>query len=241
MGVFGTDSFLARPRRKTFLVVFVGKGMVMDTCSGNALFTPPPLNHVRDLPEFAFLMSLDRSKWPHCLLWHGWWPGLNGIRHADPWATSFGELASFHLERCLGAYPVHFAGSWTPPEYWDAADIGLEMPDHPDVWTDGSREDFSSIGGFEVAGAGVYLPASELAFDGLVWSTAEEYGDARLERCRAFMPVPGVMQTVQRAEFWGATLALQAYGPCHLGIDNLNVARTIGRLLDHDSLVKPLP
>ena len=23
-----------------------------------------------------------------------------------PWALSFGELASFHLERCLGAYPV---------------------------------------------------------------------------------------------------------------------------------------
>ena len=36
------------------------------------------------------------------------------------------------------------------------------MSDHPNVWTDGSREDFSSVGGFEVAGAGVYLPASEL-------------------------------------------------------------------------------
>ena len=49
------------------------------------------------------------------------------------------------------------------------------------------------------------------------------------------------MQTVQRAEFWGATNAMQAYWPCHLGIDNLNVARTIGRLLDKDCLVKPLP
>ena len=120
-------------------------------------------------------------------------------------------------------------------------DITLEMPEHPNIWTDGSREDFSSVGGFEVAGAGVYLPASELAFEGSVWGTAEEYGDAQLERCRAFMPVPGVMQTVQRAEFWGAILALQAYWPCHLGIDNLNVAWSIGRLLDHDSLVKPLP
>ena len=78
------------------------------------------------------------------------------------------------------------------------------------------RISFSSIGGFEVAGAGVYLPASELAFDGLIWGTAEEYGDARLERCRAFLPVPGVMQTVQRAEFWGAIVALQAYWPCHV-------------------------
>ena len=96
-------------------------------------------------------------------------------------------------------------------------------------------------GGFEVAGAGVYVPASELAFEGSVWGTAEEYGDARGERCRAFMPVPGVMQTVQRAEFWGAIIAMQAYLPCHVGIDNLIVARTLGRLLDHDSLAKPLP
>ena len=126
-------------------------------------------------------------------------------------------------------------------KHWDATDVSLKMHEHPNVWTDGSREDFSSIGGFEVAGAGENLPASELAFDGSVWCTAEEYGDARLERCRAFMPVPGVMQTVQRAEFWGATIAMQAYWPCHLGVDNLDVARSIGRLLDHDRLVEPLP
>ena len=148
------------------------------------------------------------------MLWHGWLPGLNGINNKDPWATSFGDLASFHLERCLGAYPVDCAGSWTPPESWDAADVALEMPDDPNVWTDGSRAEFSSLGGFEVAGADVYLPASELAFEGLIWRTAEEYGDARLERCRAFLPVPGVIQPVQRAEFWGAIVALQAYWPC---------------------------
>ena len=55
------------------------------------------------------------------------------------------------------------------------------------------------------------------------------------------MHVPGVMQTVQRAEFWGAIVAMQAYWPCHFGIDNLNVARTLGRLFDRDSLVRPLP
>ena len=54
------------------------------------------------------------------------------------------------------------------------------------------------------------------------------------------MPVPGVMQTVQRAEFWGAIVALQAYWPCHLGIDNLNVVRSIGRILDLGCLAKPL-
>ena len=202
--------------------------------------TFPPLQHVRDLPEFAFLMTLDRSRWPRCLLWHGWLPGLSGMAGNRPWASSFGELASFHLENCLGSYPVDFSAAWSPPDYWDADDIALEMPDHPNIWTDGSREDYSSIGGFEVAGAGTYLPASEIAFDHSVWGTVEEYGDARLERCRAFLPVPGVLQSVQRAEFWGAIVALQAYWPCHLGIDNLNVVRSIGSLLEADCLAKPL-
>ena len=199
------------------------------------------LQHVRELSEFAYLMSLDRSKWPRSLLWHGWLPGLSGICDSDPWAASFHDLASAQLERCLGAYPVDCAGSWTPPVYWDADDIALEMSEHPDVWTDGSREDFSSVGGFEVAGAGVYLTASVLAFDHSVWETAEEYGDARLERCRAFLLVPGVMQTVQGADFWCAIIALQACWPCHLGIDNLHVARSIGRLLDSGNFDKPLP
>ena len=53
------------------------------------------------------------------------------------------------------------------------------------------------------------------------------------------MPVPSVLQSVQRAEFWGAILALQAYWPCHLGSENLNVAWTIGRLLDRGNLAKP--
>ena len=55
---------------------------------------------------------------------------------------------------------------------------------------------------------------------------SEECGDARLERCRAVVPVPGPLQTVQRAEFWGTIVALQAYWPGHLGVDNLNVVRS---------------
>ena len=231
MGVFGTD---------TFHVVFVARRMVMFTCFGSVFFTSLPLQHVRDLPEFAYLMSSDRSNWPRCLLWHGWLPGLNGISNKDPWATSFGDLASFHLERCHCAL-LTLLGPGVLLNIGMLLMLLLEMPVHPNVWTDGSREDFSSIGGFEVAVAGVYLPASELAFDGSVWCTAEENGDARLERCRAFMLVSGVVQTVQRAESWSAIIAMQAYWPCHLGIDNLDVARSVGRLLDHDSLIKPLP
>ena len=166
-----------------------------------------------------------------------WLAGLCSGNGRSSWAASSGQLGCFELERCLGAYPVDSSGHWTPPDHRDVDDIAVEMTDYPNIWTDGSRDDCSSIGDFEVAGAGVYLLAAEVA----VWCVAEDYGDARLERCRAFLPVRGVTQTVQRAEFWGAILALQVYWPCHLGIDNLKVARTIGRLLDKDCLVKPLP
>ena len=192
MGVFGTDSFFARQEGRCSLPFLWKKKDGGGTLIFGVYFAP--LQHERKLPEFASLMSLDHSKWPRCLLWHGWLPGLSDAGEGDPWASSFGDLACGELERCLGAYPVDFSGSWTPPEYWDADDIALEMSDHPNIWTDGIREDFSSVGGFEVAGAGVDLPASEVAFDCSVWGTAKAYGDARLERCRAFLPVPGVLQ-----------------------------------------------
>ena len=106
--------FLCKAKKEDVPCLFYGKkdgdGHLFWDC------TFPPIQHVRDLPEFAYLMSLDRSNWPWCFLWHGWLPGLSGIGHRDLWATSFGDLASFHLERCLGAYPVDCAGSWTPPE-----------------------------------------------------------------------------------------------------------------------------
>ena len=130
--------------------------------------------HVKELPEFVSLLSGDRINWPRCLLWHGLLPGLSGVGRRDPWAASFGQLACCELER--NRVSGDNSGFWTPPDHWDADDIALEMTDAPNKWTDGSREDFSLIGGFEVAGAGVYVPAPELAFEGAVWGLAEEYG-----------------------------------------------------------------
>ena len=50
--------------------------------------------------------------------------------------------------------------------------------------------------------------------------------------CRGFCSVPGLYQSVQRAEMWGVILALQSLGAVHLGVDNLGVVRHVGRLLD---------
>ena len=53
-----------------------------------------------------------------------------------------------------------------------------------------------------------------------------------------FLSVPG--QTVQRAELWVATLALQSSDAVHIGVDNLGVVRHVGRLLDDCSFSTPL-
>ena len=91
-------------------------------------------------------MSLDRSYWPRCLLWHGWLPRLSLHGERDPWAASFGQLASRELERCLGAYPRISLDSG-PLDFWVADDLALEMTDDPNIWTDDSREDYP-VGGF---------------------------------------------------------------------------------------------
>ena len=49
--------------------------------------TFPPLLHVRELPEFASLISMD-SRWPRCLLWHGWLSGLSCDDERSSWAAS---------------------------------------------------------------------------------------------------------------------------------------------------------
>ena len=57
-------------------------------------------------------------------------------------------------------------------------------------------------------------------------------GDRANRSCRGYCSVPGPLQTGQRAEFWGAILALQAADSVHLGVGDLSVVRHVGRLPD---------
>ena len=93
-------------------------------------------------------MGLDKSKWPRGLLWHGWLPGLSCSGDRAPWD------ACLQLEGHLGACPVGSSSYCTPPEFWDAGGVALEMSDHPNNWTDGSGEDFSSVGGSRLRALG---------------------------------------------------------------------------------------
>ena len=167
-----------------------------------------------------------------CLVRHGCLSGLSLAGERDPWPPSLSHLADRAVERCLGAYPSDDSAIWTPPDFWDAGDLAQEIEDRPSVWTDGSREDYP-VGGFEVAGAGVYLPEPCGWPSGVLQKNMVMPGwSAAVLLCQFLVHF---RLTVQRAEFWGAILALLACWPCHLGIDNLNVVRSTGRLLDHGS------
>ena len=91
---------LGRARRKMFPASSVAGKMVTVICLWECTF--PPLLHVRELPEFSSLMALDRSKWPRCLLWHGWLPGLSCSRDRGPLGRFFWSAGLSGTRALLG-------------------------------------------------------------------------------------------------------------------------------------------
>ena len=81
-----------------------------------------------------------------------------------------------------------------------------------------------------VAGAGAFVKEVPWVFDGRAWGHAQDL-DIGSDATRIFSMVPGSLQSVQRAEYWGAILAIQAFMPVHVGIDNKNVCNAIGKIL----------
>ena len=75
------------------------------------------------------------------------------------------------------------------------------------TWTDGSA-DSDALVDVTVAGAGVYLPAAELAMTDSTLGVVEEYGMRDLidavHSCRSLAE----LQTAQRAEFWAHHLGV---------------------------------
>ena len=163
--------------------------------------TFPPLVEIRESPEFHDLMREDKAHWPRCLLWHGWFPMISGVHGASPWAADASESACYMVEVALERYSSDLLAGWVPSDEYDEVEAASSMPDHPNVWTDGS----------------------------LVFDRVRPEGP--VHSCKGFCSVPGFLQSVQRAEMWGVILALQSSSAVHLGVDNLGVVRHVGRLL----------
>ena len=128
-----------------------------------------PFVELRNSPEFLPLMGRDRTEWPRCLLWHGSLPGLTSSSIGTPRAVAAGDLASQNLEKASGPYPISNHSTWSP--FWDkeaAQDMVDDLPDHPNIWTDGSREPILHLD-VEIAGAGAFSHSPAIIFDSNRW------------------------------------------------------------------------
>ena len=107
-------------------------------------------------------------------------------------------------------------------------------------WTDGSRVE-DPLSSVSSSGAGFSSGHSSCFWYGRTWGhvDCDDQGNQAVASCRGYCSVPGPLQTVQRAELWGVILALQASCGVHLGVDNLNVVRHVGRMLDDNLGTQP--
>ena len=109
---------------------------------------------------------MDKGHWLRCLLWHGWLPMLSGINGASPWAASAAESASYLVEAALGGYSSGLIAEWGLPGEFDGVETASLLPDHPNVWTDGSLV-LDRVTGVSSSGAEFFLLIS-LSLAGII-------------------------------------------------------------------------
>ena len=57
---------------------------------------------------------------------------------AYPWAASAADSAGYLVESALDGYSSGLCAQWGPSDEYDEVEAASLMPDHPNVWTDGS-------------------------------------------------------------------------------------------------------
>ena len=226
----GTRFLLGQIRNQVLPCRFCGKPDGDGHLFGDCTF--PPLVEFREHPEFHDLMRMNKGHWPRCLLWHGWLPMLSGVNGASPWAAGASESGGYLVETALRCYSSGFIAEWGPPDGYDQVEVASLVPDHPNVWSDGSLV-LDKVTGVSSSGLGFFAHQSANLWDDFRWGHVDRVqSDDGFPSCRGFISVPGPLQSVQRAEMWGVIPALQSSGAVHLGVDNLGVVRHVGRLLD---------
>ena len=144
------------------------------------------------------------------------------------------------LECAIGRYSSDAVTEWQLPVGFDAEGAARRVAAEPDVWTNGSLVE-DKVSGASSAGAGCFTYRGSRLWENWRWGHLDEDvdEDAVAGACRGFCSVPGLLQSVQRAEFWGVILALQANDGVHLGVDNLSVVRHVDHLLDGKTASRP--
>ena len=161
------------------------------------------LVEIRKNPVFHDLMRMDKAHWPRCLLWHGGLLMLSGSNGVSPWALSASESASYLVEAALGGYSSRLVTERSPPDEYDQVAIASLVPDHPNVWSDGSLV-LDQVTDVSSSGAGFFAHQSVAFWDVRSWGQVDLIRpEGNVQSCRGFCSVPGPLQSVQRAvSFW---------------------------------------
>ena len=107
------------------------------------------------------------------------------------------------VEVALGSYSSSVITEWGLPDELDEVEAPSSVPDHPNVWTDGSLV-LNQVTGVSSSGAGFFAHSSEECWNGSRWGHVDRVRlEGQMHSCRGFCSVPGPLQSVQRAEMWG--------------------------------------
>ena len=139
----------------------------------------PSLVQIRENPEFHDLVQRDKSKWPWCLLWHGWLPALAYAAVRSPWAETAEDISH---NRCEAAHGTYSGG---------AASC---LRQFPNIWTDGSLIS-DELTGIASAGAGLFAHVSGSCWFHRAWGHLDLLlvdSDLGVERCSLYSSLPGL-------------------------------------------------
>ena len=141
----------------------------------------------------------------------------------------------------LVGFPCCYGATWPasqdldktkPDELREGREV-VAVPHDLYVWTDGSLVQ-DQVSGASSSGSGFYAHLPSVYWDRRRCGHMDEIrsDDGVVQSCTGLCSVPGPLQSVQGPSSGRVILALQASAPLHLGVDNLDVVRRVGRLLE---------
>ena len=125
---------------------------------------------------------------------------------ASPWAAGATESADYLVDVALGCHSSGWVAQWSPPDEFDEAEAASLIPDHPNVWTDGSLV-LDQVTVVSSSGAGFFAHQSENCWSGRRWSHVDGVrAVGEVSCCRGFCSVPGLFSLFKEPQcgvsFW---------------------------------------
>ena len=108
------------------------------------------------------------------------------VNGASSWAVDASECAAYLVEVALGRYSSRLVAGLGLSNEFDHDSAAASVPDHPDVWTDGSLV-LDRLTGISSSGSGFFAHQSEHFWRGCRWGHVDGvHSDIDQACCRGF-------------------------------------------------------